>query len=81
MGKGGPWLVFFFLGTRAITPEHWQSLGGSFHRVYCVCGFEILVGDSFCCNLFRKLSLVPRRVSMSGWRLVEHKEVCRFLFM
>jgi hypothetical protein len=39
-----------------------------------------MCGNSHC-KLFRKLSLDPRRFSMSGWRIVEYKEVCWLLFM
>jgi hypothetical protein len=75
-----PWLASLPLETQALFPQYRQSLEGSFLKVYLICGFEILVYSSPHCKLFRKLSLDPRRFSMSKWHLIEHKEVCCLMF-
>jgi hypothetical protein len=69
------------LGTQALIPQHRQLFKESFHIVYFVCDFEILVYGSSCFKFFRKLLFGLRRVSMSDWRLVEYKEVCCLMFL
>jgi hypothetical protein len=70
VGRG---LISLLLGGRALLLQHKQSFGARFLIVCIKCGYEVLVRDSSCCELFRKLSLNLIRVSMSNWRLVEHK--------
>jgi hypothetical protein len=73
-------LLFPFLGSRALLLLHGQSLGARF-RIVCVeDGYEVLVRDSLCGELFKMLSLGPIGVCMSDWRLVEHKGVCCLMF-
>jgi hypothetical protein len=62
------------MGTRVLSPQHKQSFGVSFLIVYFAYSFEILRHDSSRCNLFKKLSLIPMRVSISEWLFVEHRE-------
>jgi hypothetical protein len=62
------------------SPKHRQSLGARFLIVCVEYGYEVLVRDSLCCELFRKLSFNLIGVSMSEWRLVEYKGVCCLMF-
>jgi hypothetical protein len=73
-------LLFSFLGSRALFLQDWQSLRARFLIVCGADGYEVLGRDSWCCELFRMLSLGPIGVCMSDWRLVEHKGVCCLMF-
>ena len=73
-------MLFFLLGSRALPFQLGQSLEARFLIVCREFGDEVLEGDSLCCELFRMLSLDPIGVSMSVWRLVEHKGVCCLMF-
>jgi hypothetical protein len=80
MGWGGPWLASPSLKTRALIPQHMQSLSGIFHIVDLSSSVEILRSGTSCCKIFMKSSLALKRVKMSRWGVIEYRRVYCLVF-
>ena len=71
----------FLLLTQVLLPALSQSLLDNFLIVCLEFCTKILKVCFSPYQIFRKLSLVPKRFDMSEWCFVEHKEICYFMFL